>query len=189
MREAVGRGQRPRSQRRFSRSLAPLFAFGVFVLLGTMACSSMSSIGLPQEASESAPPVMTPERMEIIFSEQVDAIEGPPGAIRTQVDGINVYLVSDPANDRMRIIARIARLEQVGARVMPILLQANFHTTLDARYAVSDGVIYSIYLHPIASLTRDEIVSALAQVVSLVKTFGSTFSSGVLQFGVPEQER
>jgi hypothetical protein len=129
--------------------------------------------------------VMTQTRMEIIFGEQVDAIEGPSGAIRTQVDGINVYLISDSSNDRMRIVAPIALIAGLDARVLSVMLDANFSTALDARYASSEGVIYSIYLHPISSLTPELIRSALDQVLSLVKTFGTTYSSGVIEFGRP----
>ena len=63
------------------------------------------------------------------------------------------------------------------------MLDANFHSALDARYAVSEGIVYALFLHPISSLTPQQIVSALDQVVSLVTTFGTSFSSGQLQFG------
>jgi len=123
--------------------------------------------------------------MEQVFASQVQAIEGPTGAIRTRIDGINVYLISDPSKDRMRIVAPIALVEGLDQRIFDVLLQANFHNTLDARYAVSEGAIYGIFLHPISSLTPGLIESALAQVVSLAKTFGTTFSSEKLHFGNP----
>jgi hypothetical protein len=123
--------------------------------------------------------------MEIIFASQVPAIEGPTGAIRTRIDGFNIYLISDPANDRMRIMAPIAVIEGLDPRVFSVLLNANFHNTLDARYAISEGAIYAIYLHPISSLTPEQIRSGLSQVVSLAKTFGTSFSSGGLHFGAP----
>ena len=128
---------------------------------------------------------MTQARMELIFADSVDAIMGLPGAIQTRVDGISVYLISDPKNDRMRIVALIARVENVDPRVNAVLLRANFNRTLDARYAVSDGVIYAAFLHPISSLSSDLLESALAQVLSLAKTFGTTFSSGKLHFNMP----
>lgn len=130
---------------------------------------------------------MTQARMEFVFAESVDAIMGPPGAIQTRIDGISVYLISDPAQDRMRIVVPIARAENVDSRLREVLLRANFSSTLDARYALSDGVIYAAFLHPISSLSPDLLESALAQVLSLAKTFGSTFSSGPLRFGTPQQ--
>ena len=85
----------------------------------------------------------------------------------------------------MRIVAAIAMLENLDPRVSNVLLRANFHSTLDARYAVSDGVIYATFLHPISSLSPELIESALAQVLSLAKTFGSSFSSGKFHFETP----
>ncbi len=34
------------------------------------------------------------------------------------------------------------------------MMIANFHTALDARYAISDGVIYAAFIHPLSSLAR-----------------------------------
>jgi hypothetical protein len=124
--------------------------------------------------------LMTPARMETVFGEQVEAIVGTPGAIQTRVDGIIIYLLSDPGNDRMRLIAAIASATNLRRRDLGVLLQANFDRTLDARYAISDGVVYSVYQHRISSLSPEQITSALAQVVSLAKTFGGGFSAGGL---------
>lgn len=121
---------------------------------------------------------MTPARMETVFGDEVDAIVGPPGAIQTRVDGISVYLLSDPGNDRMRLMAAIASADKLDRRGFGILLLANFDRTLDTRYAISDGIVYSVYQHPISSLLPDQIRAALSQVVSLAKTFGTSFSAG-----------
>ena len=158
------------------------FAFGV-AFIAACGCAGFPVAPSPESGAIASDRPMTQARMELLFSENVDAIMGPPGAIQTRIDGINVYLISDPNNDRMRIIAPIARLEDVNPRLSEVLLRANFHSTLDARYAVSEGVIYAAFLHPISSLSHELLESALAQVLSLAKTFGSTFSSGELHFG------
>jgi hypothetical protein len=128
---------------------------------------------------------MTQSRMEILFGDEVDAIVGPPGAIQTQIDGISIYLISQSRLDRMRIVAPIAMVENLDPRVLEVLLRANFRNTLDARYGISDGVIYALFLHPISSLTPALLRSGLSQVVSLVKTFGTSFSSGAMLPGSP----
>lgn len=38
-------------------------------------------------------------------------------------------------------------------------------------------------MHPLVSLTQDDFVSAIAQTVTLVRTYGTTFSSGAMSFG------
>jgi hypothetical protein len=128
---------------------------------------------------------MTQARMEQIFGDQVDAIEGPSGAIRTIVDEVEIYLISDPTNDRMRLLARVADVNRVDPRIVNVLLQANFYRTLDARYAVSEGIVFSAYLHPLSTLSREELISGFDQVLALAKNFGTTYSSGKLDFGIP----
>jgi hypothetical protein len=150
------------------------FAIVFFVLCG---CAGLSGGGSGGIASDGP---MTQGRMELLFADQVEAIMGPPGAIQTRIDGINVYLISDSENDRMRLVTPISMVEAVDPRVSEILLRANFYSTLDARYAISDGVIYGTFLHPISSLSPELLSSALAQVLSLTKTFGSSFSGGEL---------
>ena len=65
------------------------------------------------------------------------------------------------------------------------MLIANYHSSLDARYAVSQGIVYSAFLHPLSTLADDQLASALRQVAALATTFGSTYSSGELMFGAP----
>jgi hypothetical protein len=125
---------------------------------------------------------MDQHRLEQIFADQTDAITGPSGALQTQVDGITVYCLSDPEHDRVRIIAPITRMTGLDPRVYEILLRANFHSALDARYAIADDVVFSVFLHPISSISPELIESAVPQVVNLVKTFGTSYSSGGLVF-------
>lgn len=170
-----------RTLRRSRRAIAGLVTLGS--CLGPVGCAMLGS-------GDGAPPVVAPRpmdqaRIEKLFSQQVDAIEGPSGALRTVEDGVEVYLLTDPANDRMQLIASVASADQVDPRVFNILLQANHFLTVDARYSVSNGVIYAVYLHPISSLTEDELVSGLEQVIALSKNFGTTFSSGKIELGLP----
>ena len=63
------------------------------------------------------------------------------------------------------------------------MLVANFHAALDARYAVTDGTVVAVYVHPLASLQANELRSALRQVANLAANFGTSYSSGELGFG------
>ena len=169
------------------RARSALVLLGV-VLLASNGCAlfQTKSAQAPAEMGDGEP--MDQTRMEMLFGDEVDAIVGPPGAIQTRLDNVPLYLISDAENDRMRLIAPIARLDRLDPRVVPVLLDANFDSTRDARYALSDGVIYSIYLHRISTLSPTDLKSAVGQVVSLVKTFGTTFSSGVSDLGGPSRE-
>lgn len=159
------------------RFLLLLVATGAATGCAMLPSSSSSSSGALRAAEGPHPP-MEQARLEMLFAEHVEAITGPPGAIETMVDGIKLYCISDPAHDRMRFVAPIARASALDPRVLAILLQANFHTTMDARYAISEDVVFAAFLHPLASLTPELVHSGMAQVLSLVQTFGTTFSAG-----------
>ena len=166
-----------------------LFLLLVVFFAGGVGCAAFHS---PSEATSKpradSPPrlaeAMDQDRLERIFADEVEAIAGPSGALQTKVDGIPVYCISDPVHDRMRIIAPIARVTGLDPRLHEVLLRANFHSALDARYAISEDVVFAAFLHPISSLSPELIASALEQVVSLVKNFGTTYSSSDLEFPV-----
>ena len=100
-----------------------------------------------------------------------------------QVDGTPVTLVFDVNADRMRLFTRVAASDGLSGAQLKRLMQANFDTALDARYAIAGGQVWATFVHPLVSLNQDDFVSAIAQTVTLVRTYGTTFSSGALSFG------
>jgi len=121
--------------------------------------------------------MMTQEKLERIIWQEAEQPEGKGGIVQFIYDDISMALISDENFDRMRIIAPVIRLEDVTQSQMNDILIANFQTTLDARYAANQGVLYSAFIHPLSSLTDEEVYSALGQVAALVKNFGTTYSS------------
>lgn len=89
---------------------------------------------------------------------------------------------SDEAANRMRIISAITDVDQLSGDQLFYALAANFHSALDARYAISDGLVYAAFIHPLSSLSVAELRSAISQVASAHRTFGATYSSGELFF-------
>ena len=152
------------------------------LLLCVEGCAGMGlavpGIGAEGTSASQIDRSMTQSLMEALFADEVGAIVGPTGAIQTRVDGVIVYLLSDVQNDRMRLIAQVASASDFEGRVFGLLIQANFDRTLDARYGVSDGVIYSVFQHPISSLSPDLIQSALSQVLNLAENFGTSYAAG-----------
>ncbi|MBW2426313.1 MAG: hypothetical protein JRG86_18855 [Deltaproteobacteria bacterium] len=148
----------------------------VLSIAGAPGCAGLASSGGVDSASTEV--VMDQSRVEMIFAEQVEAITGPPGAIHTVADGVQLYCISDPVNDRMRLVVPIAQASKLDPELLDVMLRANFHTTLDARYAISEDVVFAVFLHPISSLSPELLRSAMKQVVSLAKTFGTSFSGG-----------
>ncbi len=123
--------------------------------------------------------------MHAIFHDVGEDVSDGDGAWQFEVQDVRVACLTDLRFDRMRLIAPVIETDDLTDEQRDACLDANFHTALDARYATSDGVLYAAFIHPLASLTEAELRAALGQVVSLVQTFGSSYSSGNLVFGVP----
>ena len=83
----------------------------------------------------------------------------------------------------------MARTADLDSELLFRLLQANFDTALDARYSIARGVLWSLYLHPLGSLSDEQFLAAIGQVVNLASTFGTTYSSGALTFGGGDSNR
>lgn len=109
-------------------------------------------------------------------------IESQPGYWLFEYAGRQIYIVTDEAADRMRILAPITAAAALSQEELVRAMQANFDTALDARYAVAKGVLWSAFIHPLSSLGDAEFRSALRQVATLAATYGSTFSSSGLRF-------
>jgi hypothetical protein len=54
---------------------------------------------------------------------------------------------------------------------------------LDARYAVAQGHVWGVFIHPLGALEREEFLSGLAQTVNLARTFDTLYSGGAQVFG------
>lgn len=140
-------------------------------------------VALAEDASRPEHEPMTQEKMEKILRAIGAEARGVPGLLEFKVKEVVLVCISDPAHDRMRIIAQIRPLSDLTSEQLEAILEANFHSALDARYATSQGILYAAFIHPLSSLTERELRSAAFQVASLTLTFGSTYSSGNLIFG------
>ena len=126
---------------------------------------------------------MTQDEMEKIISDLTNVEEQTKGRVIFSYKNIKMALLSDSTHDRMRIISPITEYSKLTAEQKDIIMEANFHNALDARYASSNGVLYSAFIHPMSPLSKNELEEALKQVATLAATFGSSYSSGELSFG------
>lgn len=94
-----------------------------------------------------------------------------------------VLVVTDPIAQRMRIMVPIVPSELLTNELLNRLMQANFDSALDARYGVAQNLLWGTYIHPLVGLEEDEFLSGLSQTISIVKNFGTSFSSGAAVFG------
>lgn len=126
---------------------------------------------------------MTAERLaQIIMDIDPDAAITPSG-IELTIEDIPVLVVMAPAADRMRAMVPIASVEDVTPEEMSRMMQANFDTALDARYAVVQDRVWGVFIHPLGALEREQFLSAIAQTVNLARTYGTLYSGGAQVFG------
>ncbi len=83
-------------------------------------------------------------------------------------------------------MAPVVTADAVGESEMRILLEANYASALDAKYAMQDGVVWSLFNRPLAGLDREIFIDGANQVVTLKENFGSSYRSTDLTFGQPE---
>ncbi|KIC21848.1 hypothetical protein [Leisingera sp. ANG-Vp] len=134
----------------------------------------------PPEATE---PPMTYERLgRIIFA--LDENAQPMGAgFQLSISGVPMLVVTDPAADRMRAMVPLRPAEGLTAEELMRMMQANFDTALDARYAVARGQLWAVFIHPLSPLEKDQLISSLGQTVNIARTYGTLYTGGALQFG------
>jgi hypothetical protein len=126
---------------------------------------------------------MTNARLEAILKTVEPNVKGGNGRWEMVRDSVPVMVLTDESHNRMRVIAPAAEVKQVDQQILMRMMEANFARALDARYAFFNGIFWAAFIHPLDSLRERDLISGLQQVVTLVKTTGTTFSSSELQFG------
>ena len=126
---------------------------------------------------------MTTSAIGRLLDSYLTELEGEEGFWRGVREDVQVFVLSDDSHDRMRIMAPIGELKELEAKVLQMLLEANYDRALDAKYALRGREVWSVSVHPLATLAPDDFASFLDQVVRLVKNTGSTYASSDLVFG------
>ncbi len=149
--------------------------------LGTAESSSPDEdTDIPCDIAEQT---MTAERLaELIVRIDGEAVlEG--SAWFFHVEGLEVAVIYDTAADRMRIMIPIGSADELDEKGLLRMMQANFDSALDARYAVAQGTLWGVFIHPLGTLSADEFLVGLGQTVNVVTSYGSGYSSGLLIYG------
>jgi len=142
----------------------------------------LCSISTSAEETEKKISVMNNEQLNTIIHRLDKNVEGEKGFWQFKISKLTVTVITDEKADRMRIIIPIIETEKLNQQYLVRLMQANFDSALDARYAIAKDLLWSAYIHPLSTLSDDEFILGLAQTVNLVTTFGGSYSSGLLSF-------
>lgn len=125
---------------------------------------------------------MDNEKLDEVIHSISDTIQGGNGNWQFLINGLPIFCVTDESNNRMRFVSPIQHMEEVTAEQMEACMEANFHTALDVRYAISDDILWVAFIHPLRELQPDQALDAIAQVYNAALTFGTTYSSTHLAF-------
>lgn len=129
---------------------------------------------------------MDNKKLEKILQTQTDSLAGKPGYWQFKYFQLWVIVVTDETHNRMRIITPIVKVEKLDSTLIYNALEANFHSVLDAKYAISDEILWSVFIHPLKELSEEQVINAIKQVYTASVTFGTSFSSGDLAFPASE---
>lgn len=143
-------------------------------------------VALPVSGQEAVPKPegrMTLVRLnEILLVLDADTRRAGP-AFELTIEDVPILIITDENADRMRAMVPIRLAEDVEADEWQRLMQANFDSALDARYAVAQGRLWSVFIHPLSPLEKNQLISGIAQTVNAAQTYGSLYTGGAMQFG------
>ncbi len=108
--------------------------------------------------------------------------KGEDGYWELTLEGVALKVITDERADRMRIIAPIVKTDDLNKDELYRLLQANFDSALDARYAIAQGIVWGTFLHPLSTLDSEDFILGMGQTVNIVSSYGGTYSSGLFVF-------
>ena len=128
-------------------------------------------------------PAMTLDRLDMILRTLDPDAQGDGRVWRLRIDGVALLVITDKTADRMRAIAPVRDAAGLDEAALRRMMQANFDSALDARYAIAHDVLWAAFIHPLGALEKNELISGLGQVVNLVHTYGTLYSGGALIFG------
>ena len=157
--------------------------------LKSVAFLAMLLLSLPAPAQDDTPgdtpddsSAMTPERLaELILNVDEEAVRS--GSTWTfRVASLEVAVVYDVQADRMRIVIPIESAEDIPYEKLVRLMQANYDSALDARYAIAHGQLWAAFIHPLSELSAEEFLVALGETANIVLSYGTTYSSGLFIF-------
>jgi len=149
----------------------------------SLACAQVAFAQSQEAPIEAAPQEMTVARLaEIVQALDPEAVLRG-NTIAFSISDVPVLVITDASADRMRAMVPIRAADGLDASELMRLMQANFDSALDARYAVARGRLWGVYIHPLSPLKREQFVSGIAQTVNVARTYGQSYSGGAQVFG------
>ena len=126
---------------------------------------------------------MTNDRLDGLIRQTSKTVKGEAGYWQIKIGGHDVLVITDARHNRMRIMSPVAAQDQLDKDELIRLLEANFGSALDSKYALRDQMLWSVFTHPLAELSDEQFLDCMAQVANLADNFGRSYASSNLIFG------
>lgn len=125
---------------------------------------------------------MNSQKLSELITQVSDTVRTNGNSIEFIYKQRPLFCIYDENANRMRIISPIMETKNLEEEQLLNALVANFHSVLDVKYALSDEVMWSVFIHPLKELNDHQVLDAIDQVYAASITFGSTYSSTNLVF-------
>lgn len=125
---------------------------------------------------------LSAEDLQLLIEKSADTLEQNGNSIRFSYKERLLICIYDENANRMRIVSPIVERKDIGEEELLNSMVANFHSALDVKYALSDEIIWAVYIHPLKELSEHQVLDAIKQVYNASVTFGTTYSSTDLVF-------
>lgn len=125
---------------------------------------------------------MSLSKLNSMLTSVSDSIIKTNNQWRFKIKEVPFLCIADSTHNRMRIISPIINSNKLTEELKTASLIANFHTALDVKYAITDDILWSVFIHPLQELSEKQLLNAIAQVYYANVNFGTTFSSTSLVF-------
>ncbi len=151
-----------------------------FQFITAISSAETSYVDRNPEGNRETTKGMSNKRLDVLIKRIDKNAQGKPGYWSFVVDEQNILVITDEKADRMRIIAPVTKSDKLSQKQLTRIMQANFDSALDARYAIAKGVLWSAFIHPLSPLSDEEFLIGLGQVANLITSYGGSYSSGLL---------
>ena len=121
--------------------------------------------------------------LKLTLAQRAVVVEESNNIVEYDLDGVHIYLITDESANRMRLMAGVIEQSKLKEDDLVVLMEANFDRALDAKYALSNNVLWSVFAHPLKELEKEQAIDALYQVKNLVNNYGSSYTSTDFVFG------
>lgn len=116
-----------------------------------------------------------------------DAISVSDNTVEFTYQDVPIVLVYDESANRMRLMTPVIEAEALDENTMSLALQASFASLRDARYAIADGVMWALFLHPLEDLSEALLIDAINQVAAARGGFSSDETEEATETNEAEQ--